>query len=204
LDLDSTERIGISPNASFLLNGPEEFEEMSEKEQMEKLIQMVISLDLRVDQLGWSFYVLLSQDIENLGNAQGLSNQMLEHKVNLIKWTLGSKPEHLKSEIEAPMVWGAMATILEHVEFSPGELPNPPKPGPSPNIPEELSKRMITMDAELMATASTLSEAIQAQGHQIDTLQDKNEEPNVTGRSVESLATDLLKEEMKGMRGEIL
>jgi hypothetical protein len=45
------EQIGISPHARFLLSKPEEFEEMNNKEQMEKLIQMVISLDLRVDQL---------------------------------------------------------------------------------------------------------------------------------------------------------
>jgi hypothetical protein len=131
LDLDSTERIGISPYARSLLNGPKEFEVMTEREQIEKLMQMVISLDSGVDQLG-SFYVFLSQDIDNSGNAQGLSNQMLEHKVNLIRRTLGSKPEHSKSKIEAPTVWGAMATILERLETTPEELPNLPKLGPSP------------------------------------------------------------------------
>jgi hypothetical protein len=169
LDLDSTERIGISPYARSLLNGPEEFEVMTEREQMEKLIQMVISLDSGVDQIG-SFYVSLSQDIDNSGNAQGLSNQTLEHKVNLIRRTLGSKPEHLKSGIEAPTVWGAMATILERLETTPEELPNLPKLGPSP-VPEEWTKRMATMDDGLVVTASALSKAIQAQGHRINTVE---------------------------------
>jgi hypothetical protein len=83
LDFDSRERIGISPYARSLLNGPEEFEEMNGKEQLEKLILMFISIDLGVDQLG-SFYVSLSQEIENSRNVQGLSNQMLEHKLDLI------------------------------------------------------------------------------------------------------------------------
>jgi hypothetical protein len=52
MDLDSTEQIGISPYARSLLNGPEEFEDMSGKEQLEKFIQMVINLDVGVDQLG--------------------------------------------------------------------------------------------------------------------------------------------------------
>jgi hypothetical protein len=175
---------------------------MTEREQMEKLIQMVISLDSGVDQLG-SLYVSLSQDIDNSGNAQGLSNQMLEHKVNLIRRTLGSKPEYLKSKIEAPTVWGAMATILEGFETTPEELPNLPKRGPSP-VPEEWTKRMATMDDDLMATASALSKAIQAQGHRIDTFQNKSEEPPALGRSVDSLSTVSLKEEMKGMRAEML
>jgi hypothetical protein len=204
LDLDSTERIGISPYARSLLNGPKEFEEMNDREeQMEKLIQMVISLDSGVDQQLGSFYVLLSQEIDNAGNVQGLSNQMLEQKVNLIKRTLGSKPEHLKSKIEAPTVWGAMATILERVDATPEELPNLPKFGPSP-MPAEWTKWTVTMDADFMATASALSKAIQAQGPRIDTLQNKRGEPPVSGRSVDSLSTISLKEEMKGMRAEIL
>lgn len=78
LVLDKKEGIGISPYACSLLNGPKEFEEMKEREQMEKLIEMVISLDSGVDQLG-SFYVSLSQETKNSGNLQGLLSQMLEH-----------------------------------------------------------------------------------------------------------------------------
>ena len=87
---------------------------------MEKLIQMAINLDAGVDQLG-SFYVSLNQEIENLGNIQGLSNQMMEHKVTLIRRILGSKADHLKAEIEAPMVssWGAMAAVLERIDSTP-------------------------------------------------------------------------------------
>jgi hypothetical protein len=128
---------------------------------------------------------------------------MLEHKVNLIRRTLGSKPEHLKSEIEVPTVWGAMATILERLETTPEELPKLPKLGPSP-VPEKWTKRMATMDDDLMATASALSNAIQAQGHWMDTFQNKSGEPSALGRSVDSLSTVSLKEEMKGMKEEIL
>jgi hypothetical protein len=67
---------------------------MSAQEQIEKLVQMVIGLDAGVDQLGM-FYVSLCQDLEKLINAQGLSNQMAEHKVNFLRRTLGSKPDHL-------------------------------------------------------------------------------------------------------------
>jgi hypothetical protein len=103
IDDDTTERIGISPYARALLNGHETFEEMTSEEQLERLIQMVINLNAGVDQLG-SLYVSLSKELENTTNVHSLSNQMLEHKVNLIRRTLGSKPEHLKAEIEAPTV----------------------------------------------------------------------------------------------------
>jgi hypothetical protein len=52
LDLDSTERKGISSYVCSLLNGPEEFDDMTGKEQLEKFIQMVINLYSGVDQLG--------------------------------------------------------------------------------------------------------------------------------------------------------
>jgi hypothetical protein len=87
------------------LNGPEVFEALDKNQQQEKLIQMVLSLDAGVDQLG-SFYVSLNQELENALNVQGLSNQMLEHRVNLVRRSLGTKPDHLKAEIEAPTVWG--------------------------------------------------------------------------------------------------
>ena len=101
---DTTERIGISPYARHLVNGPEAFEVMSAQEQIEKLVQMVIGLDARVDQLG-TFYVSLCQDLEKSINVQGLSNQMAEHKVNLLRRTLLSKPDHLKTDIDPPTVW---------------------------------------------------------------------------------------------------
>jgi hypothetical protein len=202
MDLGSTEQIGISPYARSLLNGPEEFEDMSGKEQLTKLIQMVINLDAGVDQLG-SFYVSMNQEVANSGNVQGLSNQMLEHKVNLIRRTLGTKPEHFKSEMEAPTVWGAMATILEHINASPGELQTPRRHGHSPS-PAEWTKRMTAINADLMATASTLSKAIQAQGHRIDTLQNAGGTTTMPGRSVESLSTISLMEDIKGMRSDIV
>jgi hypothetical protein len=92
------------------VNGPETFEVMSEEEQIEKLVQMVIGLDAGVDQLG-AFYVALSQDLEKLTNAQGLSNQMSEHKVNFLRRMLCSKPDHLKTDIESPTVWGAFMSL---------------------------------------------------------------------------------------------
>jgi hypothetical protein len=65
------------------MNGPKAFADMTNEEQIEKLIQISINLDAGVDQLR-SFYVSLNQEIENSGNVQGLSNQMMEHKVTLI------------------------------------------------------------------------------------------------------------------------
>jgi hypothetical protein len=100
-EFNTTKRIGISPYARLLVNGQETFEVMSEQEHIEKLVQMVIGLDAGVDQLG-AFYVALSQDLERLINAQGLSNQMSEDKVNLLRRTLGLKPDHLKTGIKSP------------------------------------------------------------------------------------------------------
>jgi hypothetical protein len=202
MDLDSTEWIGISPYARSLLNGPEEIEDMSGKEQLEKPIQMVINLDAGVDQLG-SFYVSMNQEVENSGNVQGLFNQMLEHKVNLMHRTLRTKPEHFKPELEATMVWGAMATILERIDASPGELQTPCRHGHSPS-PAECTKRITAMDAGLMTTASTLSKAIQAQGHCIDTIQNAGRLIMMPGRLVESLSTASLMEDIKGMRSDIV
>jgi hypothetical protein len=76
---------------------------MSAQEQIEKLVQMVIGLDAEVDQLG-TLYVSLGQDLEKSINAQGLSNQMAEHKVILLRRTLDAKPDHLKTDIESPTV----------------------------------------------------------------------------------------------------
>jgi hypothetical protein len=199
MDLDSTERIGISPYARVLVNGPEAFEDMSNEEQMEKLIQMAINLDAGVDQLG-SFYVSLNQEIEKSGNLQGLSNQMMEHKVTLIRRILGSKPEHLKSEIEAPTVWGALAALLERIDSAPAELPSFRKQ----SIPTDLTKRMTSLDSDLMATASTLSKAIQAQGQRIDSLQLAGGPLPVLGDSVDVSSAVALGEEVKNIRSELL
>jgi hypothetical protein len=145
----------------------------------------------------------MNQEVEKSGNVQGLSNQMLEHKVDLILRTLGTKPEHFKSEMEAPTVWGAMATILECIDATPEELQTPCRHGHSPSL-AEWTKRMIAMDADLMATTSTLSKAIQAQKHCIDTLQNAGRPTMMPGRSVESLSNDSLMEDIKGMRSDII
>jgi hypothetical protein len=63
-----------------------------------------------------SFYVTLGQDMEKASNAQSLTNQMLEHKINLIRRTLGTKPNHLKDEIEAPTIWGGISALLGKTE----------------------------------------------------------------------------------------
>ena len=62
---------------------------------------------------------------------------------------------------------------------------------------------MAAMDADLMATASTLSKAIRAQGHRIDTLQNDGGPPVMPGRSDESLLAALLKEDVKGRRADL-
>jgi hypothetical protein len=144
---------------------------MTREEKTKKLIQMVINLNAGgVDQLG-SFYVSLNQEIENVGNIlQGLSNQMIEHKVNLLQRTLGTKPEHLKSKIKALTVWGVMTTILECIDSAPGELPLFHRNCYSTS-PAEWTKWMTAMDADLMATASSLTKAVQAQDNRIDVLQ---------------------------------
>jgi hypothetical protein len=46
-DFDTSKRIGISPYARHLVNGPETFEVMLSQEQIEKLVQMVIHCTMR-------------------------------------------------------------------------------------------------------------------------------------------------------------
>jgi hypothetical protein len=114
----------------------------------------------------------LSKDAEDATNSQSLSNQMLEHKVNLMRRTLGSKPKHLKAEIEAPTVWRAMATVLEKVG-SANEEPQdiPTKQRKDIMTTDGIKKSMMaSWETDLMMTASTLSKAIQSQGHHIDAL----------------------------------
>jgi hypothetical protein len=160
VDQDTTERIGISPYAQALLNEQDTFEEMTPEEQLERVIQMVINLDSGVDQLG-SFYVSLSKDDKNVTNSQSLSNQMLQHKVNLFWTTLGSKPEHLMAEIEAPTGWGAMAAVLEKLEGANKEPQDIPiKQQKDIGTANEVKKSMTSWAANLMVTASTLSKAI--------------------------------------------
>jgi hypothetical protein len=200
VDLDSTERIGISPYARALLNGHEVFEEMTPEEQREKIINMVISLDSGVDQLG-SFYVSLGQDIENSANVQSVSNQMLEHQVNLIRRSLGTKPDHLKSEIEAPSVWGAMAALLEKIEAA-GSLPvQTQEVSPSPI--GEMIKKMSVLETDLLATASTLSRAIQSQGHRLDSLKAQDSSAPTPSSAFASTTSEPMKEELKEIRMEV-
>jgi hypothetical protein len=201
MEFDSTERIGISPYARALLNGPEVFESLDENQQREKLIQMVLSLDAGVDQLG-SFYVSLNQELENASNVQGLSNQMLEHQVNLVRRTLGSKPDHLKAGIEAPTVWGTISAVIQRIDGRPIELPELHTNGHLES-PADWTKRMLAMDTDLLATASTLSKAIQGQGHRIDAIQDKASLVSPSALAIDGGISEKLKEDMKDMRGEL-
>ena len=198
---DSTERIGISPYARVLLNGHEAFEVMSQAEQIEKLINMVINLDSGVDQLG-SFCVTLGQDGENSGNLQSLTNQMLEHQVNLIRRTLGTKPDHLRDEIEAPSVWGAMAALLERVEgvdATPLQVPTKEKPDFEVNILDRVS----VLESDLLATASSLSRAIQAQGHKVDAMKGPARSIPTRDSAFDASSGQPLKEELKQIRMEV-
>jgi hypothetical protein len=201
LDVDTIERIGISPYARVLLNGQEEFEVMSSDEQLEKLIQMVINLDSGVDQLG-SFYVALGQDIENASNAQSVTNQMLEHQVNLIRRTLGSKPEHLKNEIEAPTIWGGMAELLGKTEALEGLSMGLDHKEPT-KIDSDWAKRFSTLESDLLATAATLMKAIQSQGYRIDSFHSAGLSTPTSGDSLGPRSTESLKEEIRELREEI-
>jgi hypothetical protein len=203
-DHDTTERIGISPYARAMLNGPEAFEEMSAEEQLERLIQMVIALDSGVDQLG-TFCVTLGQDIENVTNTQNVSNQMLEHKVNMIKRTLGSKPDHLASDIEAPTVWGAIAETLEKCEAGNGKADDKPSEDKRLFLAfhKEWQKKSSMWEADLVTTASTLSKAIQAQGRRIDNVQMSGKGVPTSGPPPSSIPVDALKEELNDVRTEV-
>jgi hypothetical protein len=206
LDHDTTKRIGISPYARAMLNGSEVFEDMMTDEQLEKITQMVIALNSGVDQLG-TFCVMLGQDIKNVTNTQNLSNQMLEHKVNMIQRTLGSKPDHLLSDIEAPTVWGAIAKALEKSEAQNGKTIQTPSKDKKVilSLHKEWQKKMLTWEADLVTTASTLSKAIQAQGRRIDMTQSaaKRSVPLASGPSASSIPESALKEELDKMRTEV-
>jgi hypothetical protein len=156
------------------VNGHKSFEEMTPQEKLERLVQLVINLDAGVDKLG-AFYVTMNKEVENTANVQRLSNQMLEHKVNLIRRTLGSKSEHLKSEIEAPTVWGAMAAVCKRTEgvnnVEPIDLPAERQDKTNTAEPPVSRKRLASFETDLLVMASTLSKAIQSQGHRIDALQ---------------------------------
>jgi hypothetical protein len=176
---------------------------MTPAEQLERLIQMVINLDSGVDQLG-SFYVSLSKEAEDATNSQSLSNQMLEHKVNLIRRTLGSEPEHLKAEIEAPTVWGSIAAVLKKSE-STNEGPQdiPMKQRKDIGRTDAVKKSMASWETHLMVTASTLSRAIQSQGHRIDALQDTKNTSSLGVPQGIVPASESLNEELKEVRDEV-
>jgi hypothetical protein len=150
-----------------------------------------------VDQLG-SFYVSLSKDAKNATNNQSLSNQILQHKVNLIRRTLGSKPEDSKAEIEAPTVWGAMAAVLEKSE-GPIEGPQdiPIKQRRDIDTANEVKKSLASWEADLMVTASTLSKGIQSQGHRIDALQDTKKTNSLGVPQGSAPSAECLNEELK-------
>jgi hypothetical protein len=58
---------------------------------------------------------------------------------------------------------------------------------------------MLAMDTDLMATASTLSKAIQAQGHRIDALQNETSLVPPSVLAIDGSATEKLKEDIKDM-----
>jgi hypothetical protein len=101
-----------------------------------------------------------AKDAEDATNSQSLTNQMLEHKVDLMQRTLGSKPEHLKAEIKAPIVWGAMAAVLEKSESTnEGSQDIPIKQQKEIGTTNGFKKSMASWETNLMVTASTLSTA---------------------------------------------
>jgi hypothetical protein len=79
----------------------------------------------------------------------------------------------LKAEIQAPTLWGAMAALLEKSESTNQEPQNiPTKQRKDVGTTDGIKKSMASWETNLMVTASTLSKAIQSQGHRIDALQD--------------------------------
>jgi hypothetical protein len=165
----------------------------------------VIGLDAGVDQLG-TFYVSLGQDLEKSINAQGLSNQMAEHKVNLLRITLGSKPEHLKTDIESPTVWGAMAVLSEKSESATEAKPEIPAEERKEvkSLRDECNKRLASLETDITAAASTLSRAIQAQGQRMDSVQGLTRRAPLGQNVIEdSAATQGSKEDVKGIWSEV-
>jgi hypothetical protein len=79
------------------------------------------------------------------------------------------KPEHLKSEIEAPTVWGAMAAVCERTEgvnnVEPIDFPAEHQNITNTAEPPVSRKRLASFETDLLVTASTLSKAIHSQGH---------------------------------------
>jgi hypothetical protein len=93
--------------------------------------------------------------------------------VNLLRRSLGSKPDHLKTDIESPTVWGAMAVLLEKSKSATEVKPeNPEKELKEVNsLRDECNKRLARLETDIMATGSTLSRAVQAQEQRIDSVQ---------------------------------
>jgi hypothetical protein len=91
---------------------------------------------------------------------------------------------------------------LERIDGRPIQLPERHTNGYAES-PADWTKRMLAMDTDLMATASTLSKAIQAQGHRIDALQNERTSAPASALAIGGVATETLTEDIKDMRGEI-
>jgi hypothetical protein len=119
---------------------------------------------------------------------------------------LGSKPEHLATDIEAPTVWGAIAeTLLETFKAQDGKTNKTPSEEKKVFVAfhKEWLKQASVWEADLVATASTLSKVIQVQGHQIDIMQSSERSVPMSGPPPSSIPADALKEELNEMRTEV-
>jgi hypothetical protein len=200
-NLDTIERIGISPYARQLESGPEFFADLDSEATTEKLVEMVSALDEGVDQLG-AFAVTLGQDLENSVNVQGLTNKMAEHNVNVIRRTLGSKPEHLKIDIESPTIWGAVALLLDKSENGPAFDTTK-----LVAAQDECNKRCSSLETDATISATSLAEALRAQGVRLDRLQDNSRRPSMgqipSDLSSLRLAASECKSDVRDLRLEI-
>jgi hypothetical protein len=130
---------------------------------------------------------------------------MAVHKVNLLRRTLGSKPDHLKTDIESPTVWGAMAVLLEKSESDTAVKPEDPAEERKEvnSLRDECNKRFASLETDITATASTLSRALQAQGQRIDAVQGSTRRAPLGQPVIDSAGTEALKEDVKGIWSEV-
>jgi hypothetical protein len=110
----------------------------------------------------------------------------------------------LKAEIEAPTIWGAMAAVLEKSESTNEEPQNiPTKQRKDIRTTDGIKKSMASWETDLMVRASTLSKAIQSQGHHIDALQDTKKNISLGVPQGIVPASESLNEELKEVREEV-
>jgi hypothetical protein len=120
----------------------------------------------------------------------------------LIQRALGTKPDHFKSEIEAPSIWGAMAALLEKIEGTTGGSPEQTQQE-SLASNADILKKMTIVETYLLATASTLSRVIQSQGHRLDSIKVHNLSVPTPTSAFASASSEPLKEELKEIRMEV-